>query len=261
MGLIGSKIINMKSISVVPFNNPLVNKNIKSDENKAIDIIKAKRQAIKQSQKCRYIANNKFKCLFLLTIIIFIIYLIYYEIPIDGSYKENGTIVNNFFSIFGYISINIFVVLLLTILGVETFMIKDELRNLSNEEIYTKEEIEETIKKIQQLPKQLEQVQIFKNINLSNILSKAVSKIKNTLKSFKKGSSDNKNSNNTLIKEFDLNLSELINQYNREKNDITIGLYASKYDNEKSLELTNKLDTLNKYYNNIFKDIYNMFKL
>ena len=107
MGLYSSKLNKIKTINVQPFNPEDYNRETILAE-KAIEQIQFKRQAIKNSQKCRYIANNKFKTLFLITIIIFIIYLIYYEIPINGDYKENNNKIVNYLSIFGYVSMNIF---------------------------------------------------------------------------------------------------------------------------------------------------------
>lgn len=264
MGLYGSKLNNFKSIKVEPY---------KEDYNKygylaekAIQQIQFKRQAIKSSQKCRYIANNKYKSLFLLTIIIFIIYLIYFEIPINGDYKENGNKITNYFSILGYISMNIFVVLLLTVLGVETYMIKDELRNLSDEEIITNKEIDEMI---QQLPNALKLVRqnAFKDPNLINKIKKATDIIEiETKQSTISGNKElinniiiqknGSNYNNNLIDKFDYLMNKLKIEYENKINIIQKKIYLAKDDIEESTNLNKNLEKIHKYYLGLFKKVF-----
>lgn len=264
MGLYGSKLNKIKSINVEPYN--------KDDRkeylvNKAIEKIQFKRQAIKESQKCRYIANNKYKSLFLLTIIIFILYLIYFEIPINGDYKENESKLVNYLSILGYISINIFVVLLLTVLGVETYMIKDELRNISNEEIITNNEIEEAMQNLPNVLKLIRQ-NAFKDPNLIKKLKQSSEIIELETKPVFIGKNQIINNNNiiqkngsnniTIIDKFESQILQLKNEYENNINEIQKKIYSAKYDIDESSKLNKQLEEIHKYYSGLFKKIFNI---
>jgi hypothetical protein len=85
-----------------------------------------------QSNKLkRYFFNHKGRTIFMVCCIILLFICALTEFPIDGSINSNNTF-SKFMSVVGFISANIFLALLFTILGVETYMSREELNEIKS---------------------------------------------------------------------------------------------------------------------------------
>lgn len=85
-----------------------------------------------QSNKLkRYFFNHKGRTFFMALCIILLFVCALTEYPIDGSINSDDTI-SKFMSVVGFISANVFLALLFTILGVETYMSQEELKEIKS---------------------------------------------------------------------------------------------------------------------------------
>lgn len=80
----------------------------------------------------RYFLNHKGRTIFMVVCIILLFVCALTEYPIDGSINTQN-LVSKFMSVIGFISANVFLALLFTILGVETYMSREELNELKKE--------------------------------------------------------------------------------------------------------------------------------
>ena len=80
----------------------------------------------------RYFYNHKGRTIFIIVCIILLFVCALTEYPIDGSINSDSTI-SKFMSVVGFIAANVFLALLFTILGVETFMSREELNEIKIE--------------------------------------------------------------------------------------------------------------------------------
>lgn len=80
----------------------------------------------------RYFLNHKGRTIFMVGCIILLFACALTQYPIDGSINTN-TLFSKCMSVIGYISANVFLALLFTILGVETYMSREELNELKKE--------------------------------------------------------------------------------------------------------------------------------
>lgn len=99
--------------------------------NKSLKDILKKRNKIQNQNLSRYFKYHKGRTIVILLVIIVLIICVIINIPINGDIDyTNG--LSKFLSFIGYISANIFVVVLITILSVETLMSREELKELDN---------------------------------------------------------------------------------------------------------------------------------
>jgi predicted nucleic acid-binding protein len=85
-----------------------------------------------QSNKLkRYFFNHKGRTFFMALCIILLFVCALTEYPIDGSINSDDTF-SKFMSVVGFISANVFLALLFTILGVETYMSQEELKEIKS---------------------------------------------------------------------------------------------------------------------------------
>ena len=103
----------------------------------------------------RYFYNHKGRTIFIIFCIILLFVCALTEYPIDGSINSDST-VSKFMSVVGFIAANVFLALLFTILGVETFMSREELNEIK---IELPKVIEEEIKKNKSKPGFMEYLQ------------------------------------------------------------------------------------------------------
>ena len=80
----------------------------------------------------RYFLNHKGRTIFMIICIILLFVCALTEYPIDGSINTGDTF-SKFMSVVGFIAANVFLALLFTILGVETFMSREELNEIKIE--------------------------------------------------------------------------------------------------------------------------------
>lgn len=100
----------------------------------------------------RYFLNNKGRTFFMILCIIILFICALYEYPIDGSIESKNTF-SKLMSLVGLISANVFLALLFTILGVETYMSQEELKEIKS---YLPTAIEQEIENKKSNPKFLD---------------------------------------------------------------------------------------------------------
>jgi len=109
----------------------------------------------------RYFLNHKGRTIFMIICIILLFVCALTEYPIDGSINA-GDKFSKFMSVIGFISANVFLALVFTILGVETYMSQEELHEIKS---YLPTAIKEEVEKKKSNPAFLE----FLRTRLSNI--------------------------------------------------------------------------------------------
>jgi hypothetical protein len=101
--------------------------NIKKDlDNKLIKI--------KKNKFTRYFTKHKGRTLIIISIIIFLIICLYFNYPISGDFNDDSNFESKLLSLFGFISSNLLLALLVSVIGVETFLSREELSEFRNEE-------------------------------------------------------------------------------------------------------------------------------
>lgn len=115
----------------------------------------------------RYFYNNKGKIFIIILCILCIILCTILNYPINGDINAD-TPISKFFSIFGWVSSNLLLALLLTVIGVESFMSREELNQLK---FANEEEVKNNINLLKKSPTQEKLnklVEILKNMFKKN---------------------------------------------------------------------------------------------
>lgn len=188
-------------------------------------------QAIKQHKKNklkRYFINHKGRSLFMIICVILLIVCAFTNYPINGDIESN-TGFSRLMSIFGYISANVFIALLFTILGVETYMSREELKEIekTSSRIF-KDDIKNNINDNVYKSNLLEKIKRIKSKNKLNKSNKYLSKVaiddpitNDISKTIVKGNNEDVNIDSILELYYELSPSEKIDLYeeiNEKKN-------------------------------------------
>lgn len=97
----------------------------------------------KKNKFTRYFSNHKGRTLFMIICIIILFICAFTQYPINGDIKDDNYL-SKFMSLVGYISANVFIALLFTIVGVETYLSREELEQIR---INTARQLNDTIQK------------------------------------------------------------------------------------------------------------------
>lgn len=95
------------------------------------ELLDSKKKEYHENKFKRYFLNHKGRTFFMILCIMILFICAMTEYPIDGSINSSDQF-SKFMSILGFISANVFMALLFTILGVETYMSREELNEINS---------------------------------------------------------------------------------------------------------------------------------
>lgn len=138
------------------------------------DELESKINENKQNRFLRYFTKHQGRTTLIIFLIIILLLCYYFSIPINGD-QDAKNIYTKIGSAFGYFSAQIFLCLLITILGIETYFSREEMEQLQIELKQT------TQKDINKIKNKLLLESKKQNVNK---IEKILSKLKNTLREF-----------------------------------------------------------------------------
>lgn len=172
----------------------------------------------------RYIYKHKGRTIIILITIIILLLCFIYAIPTNGD-QDTTTVMTHIGSILGFFASNVFLCLLLTVVGVETYFSRDEFEQL---DVALNEKLEDNFEKLKKIDN-----------------NQVINRLKNTIKKIKKNKVDK--TDNTINKKF--GNSEIISEhstYIEELEDINKDIYNFNMDEKILLlkELNNIINNL-----------------
>ena len=148
------------------------------DNNSSIDPIERMKERLKKqvseykkTRFTRYFINHKWRIAFIVLCIILLLVCIFTGFPINGDIDTTNNS-SKFMSLLGYTSANIFIVLLVTVLGIETLLSRTESEQLKNDSARVGNDLTDNNKNNpKRLKKIFQALQVIKN-NKNRITSK-----------------------------------------------------------------------------------------